>query len=93
MIAKKTWEEFRSRGLLLFINTFLHVFGWTIVLEFDEDKIVNCYPARTKFRGFDETNTSEAYRKLSAYMADNAEQLKKEAYEEEDKEAGNDGLQ
>jgi hypothetical protein len=32
-MTKKEWSEFRSTGLLLFINQILHVFGWAIVFE------------------------------------------------------------
>jgi len=31
----------------------LHVFGWAIVFERTETETVNVYPARVKFRGFD----------------------------------------
>lgn len=32
MQGEKTWEDFRESGLLWFINTILHVFGWAIVV-------------------------------------------------------------
>ena len=53
MITEKTWEEFKSCGLLLFINQILHIFGWAICFEYDEtqEKIIKVYPARVKFRG------------------------------------------
>ena len=54
MIDKKTWDEFRSTGLLLFVNTMLHIFGWAIVVKYDDDDSITAYPARVKFRGFDE---------------------------------------
>lgn len=59
MVTEKTWEDFRSTGLLLIINQFLHIFGWAIVFDYETyDKetetgiIRRVYPARVKFRGF-----------------------------------------
>lgn len=55
MVERKTWEEFRECKLLWWINMILHTFGWAIVTEIDEDnKVCECYPARVKFRGFNE---------------------------------------
>ena len=83
MITEKTWEEFKSCGLLLFINQILHIFGWAICFEYDEkqEKIIKVYPAIVKFRGFDNKNVSKSYEDLSKYMKDNAETLYKEACE------------
>lgn len=81
MGTKKTWQDFRNAGLLLFVNQLLHIFGWAIVLEFDEETkgVTGCYPARVNWRGFSESATSEAYKKISQYMVDNASELKEEA--------------
>lgn len=80
MIKKQTWEEFREHGLLLFINQFLHIFGWAICLEYDDNgKVIEAYPARVKFRGFDNQNVSHAYESLSKYLKDNADILYKES--------------
>lgn len=79
MISKKSWQEFRETGLLLFINQILHVFGWALVIEIEDDNIREVYPARVKFRGFDNSNVSEAYSKISKYMAENANELQDEA--------------
>jgi len=85
MVTEKTWQEFMEAGLLLLINQFLHIFGWALVVEVDDKDIdgpvIRCYPARVKFRGFDEESTSKAYAQISRYMKDNAEQLEKEAKE------------
>jgi len=78
MITKKEWSEFQNTGLLLIINQLLHCFGWAIVFEKENDIIVSVYPARVKFRGFDNEDTSEAYKKLSQYMVDNAAALHEE---------------
>lgn len=82
MVEPKTWAEFRKTGLLLIINQLLHVFGWAIVVELDEQKqVVDCYPARVKFRGFEGKAVEESYRNVSEYMKDNADELLKEASE------------
>ena len=39
MVKKKTWQEFRKTGLLWFINTILHAFGWAIVVEVEKGEI------------------------------------------------------
>lgn len=81
MVTKKDWKEFRSTGLVLIINQILHIFGWAIVFEIEDNIIKDVYPARVKFRGFGNDSTSEAYQKLSKYMLENAEELNKEAQE------------
>lgn len=82
-MQKKEWSEFRSTGLVLFINQLLHIFGWAIVFEFENDEIKNVYPARVKFRGFDEKSTQVAYEKLSKYMAENSNDLLEETMSDE----------
>jgi hypothetical protein len=81
-IAKpKTWEEFRATGLLYFINRFLHIFGWSIVLDVDTEtqKTLNVYPARANWRGFSSDGvTNAAYGKITRYMAENIEELLEE---------------
>lgn len=82
MVEQKTWEEFRESGLLWWINTILHTFGWAIVFNITEEgEITGVYPARVKFRGFDEKSSTEGYIKVSKYMHDNSEELLKEAKE------------
>lgn len=78
MTTKKDWSEFRNTGLLVFINQFLHIFGWAIALEYEDGIVKDVYPVRTKFRGFSEENVSNAYIKLSKYMLDNAKELNDE---------------
>jgi hypothetical protein len=79
MITKKEWSEFRSTGLVLIINQILHIFGWALVFEFENDEIKNVYPARVKFRGFDNEDITEAYQKISKYMLENANELNNES--------------
>jgi hypothetical protein len=81
MITKKTWEEFRSSGLLWFINKTLHIFGWAIVVEIENDQVKNCYPARVKFRGFTEDDETEGYQKVSKYLKDNINEIEEETRE------------
>jgi hypothetical protein len=46
-IEKQTWEKFINSGMMWFANRILHVFGWTIAYETDEqDNILNVFPAR-----------------------------------------------
>lgn len=82
MINEKSWEEFRNSGMLWFINVILHTFGWAIVYDTSDDKIVRVFPARVRFRGFSERTNTEGYIKLSKYMADNAKDLLEEAKED-----------
>lgn len=79
-ITKYPWETFRKTGLLQLANQFLHIFGWAIVLEVDDnDKVTDVYPARCGFRGFTEESNSKAYQLVTTYMKDNAEELLSEA--------------
>ncbi len=79
MITKKEWSEFRDTGLVLIINQILHIFWWALVFEIENGETKNVYPARVKFRGFDNKSIEESYRKLSKYMFDNAKELNDEA--------------
>jgi len=78
--TKKTWFEFRESGLLLFVNMFLHIFGWSICVVMDAaDQVIAVYPARTRYRGFSAESTSNAYVKLSEFMHKNHKKLLDEA--------------
>jgi hypothetical protein len=81
MITKMDWEEFRQTGLLLYINQILHIFGWSIVFEFDDEtkELKNVYPARVKFRGFDNKSVSKSYEKISKYLKNNIDDLYEES--------------
>lgn len=82
MVDKRTWKEFRESGLLWWINMILHTFGWAIVFNIEDNgEISEVYPARVKFRGFDEKHNTEGYIKVSEYLKKNAEQLEAEARE------------
>lgn len=81
MVTKKTWKEFRESGLLWWINMILHTLGWAIVVEVEDETgdITCCYPARVKFRGFDEKSNTDGYIKVSEYIKLNADELNGEA--------------
>ncbi len=82
MVDKRTWQEFRDTGLLWWINMILHTFGWAIVVNIDDaGKITEAYPARVKFRGFDEKINSEGYQKVTNYLGSEIDELEKEASE------------
>lgn len=73
MVDPKSWNEFRKTGLFLFINSILHAFGWAIVVELDEaGNVTKSFPARVRFRGFDEASTTEAHERIASYLAKEA---------------------
>ena len=82
MVNKKNWKEFREAGLLWWVNMILHTFGWALVVEVDEEgEITEAYPARVKFRGFDEKSNTKGYTRVSEYMKENAGALLEESKE------------
>lgn len=78
MIKRKNWNEFRETGLFLLVNQFLHIFGWSLVYKIENNVVVDVFPARVKFRGFNNEDTTEAYKKITKYMSDNIEELNKD---------------
>jgi hypothetical protein len=77
MIDRKTWDDFRATGLLFFINQILHAFGWAIVVQTnDSEEVINCYPARVKFRGFSEKAQDEEHVKIANYLNNHSSELK-----------------
>lgn len=64
------WKDFQKTGLLLFVNMFLHIFGWAIVLSFDSDsgEVVDASPKKVSCRGFKEKDIEKAYSLLSETM-------------------------
>ena len=79
MVERKTWEEFRDCKMLWWINMILHTLGWAIVVDMEDGKVINAYPARVKFRGFDEQNNTDGYIGVSKFLKENAEDLLEEA--------------
>jgi hypothetical protein len=78
LIEKRSWDDFRDTGLLWFINTTLHLFGWALVYDVESKSM---YPARCRFRGFSEEINSEGYADLSQYIRENADELARESKE------------
>jgi hypothetical protein len=78
MIKRKEWKEFQDSGLLWFINTTLHLFGWAIVFDVEDEEILEVYPARVEFRGFPEEVNDEGYAKVSSHMQKNIASITKE---------------
>lgn len=81
MTDRNTWTEFRAIGLLWFINTILHFFGWAITVEIDENtgRVISGYPARCDRRGFTTECNTRGYIKVSKYLQENIDELVKEA--------------
>jgi len=52
------------------------MFGWAIVWDQDTDEI---YPARVKFRGFNEKNNTKGYINVTKYLQENIKELTEEA--------------
>jgi len=80
MVNEKSWKEFADSGLLWFVNQLLHTFGWALVVEVN-DGIRRCYPARVKFRGFDNENNAKGYILVSEYLKENIDDILKESKE------------
>lgn len=85
-MERKKWNEFRQTGLLWFINSILHLFGWAIVLSYkdENDDEPTAYPARVPFRGFDEEHNTKGYQMVTHYLKKNIDYLMDEANDERD---------
>lgn len=83
-IVKKTWSEFRNSGMLWWVNTMLHMCGWSLVATKKDGEITELYPARVDFRGFSEDSNTDGYRKVTKYLKQNINDLYNEIKEEED---------
>lgn len=64
--------EFKDSGMLWLINGLLQTYGMSIVWDKEADELK---PAIVRYRGFSEEANSKGYKKLTAYMIENAEQL------------------
>lgn len=82
MLTRTSWDDFKRNGFLWAVNSFLHLFGYAIVLQYENGEIVGAYPARVKYRGFSENINSAGYIAVSKYMAANASELLEEASED-----------
>lgn len=79
--TKRDWKEFKDSKLLWWVNRSLHLFGWAIVLEEDNGKITNAYPARVDYRGFSETSEEEGFQTLTNHLAENITKLQDEVWQ------------
>lgn len=65
---EETWDKFRDSGLFRFINLFLHIFGWAIQINInDEGKVDKVYPIRCKYDGFSDGD-EKMMRKIGSFM-------------------------
>ena len=75
-MEKRSWKEFRESGLLWWVNMILHTFGWSIVVAFDDEgEVIESYPARVEFRGFEEHRNDEGYKKVTKYINEHSDKL------------------
>jgi hypothetical protein len=81
-INRRTWKEFQEAGLLWWVNRFIHLLGWAIVFEVEEDGSVSeVYPARVKFRGFEVKDEAAGFIALTKRIASDMPELLEEAKE------------
>lgn len=82
-VRPRAWREFQRAGMLWWVNRQLHLFGWALTLVVsgpsEDEAVVDAYPARTRFRGFDGDAEDRGFARLSAYLRDNATDLADEA--------------
>lgn len=67
-IEKRSWEEFHQTRLLWWINRTLRLFGWSIVLVVQDEKVVDVYPAKTNATSFPEDFEKTAFKELQEYI-------------------------
>lgn len=79
MIERKTWKEFQDAKLLWWVNRILHAFGWAIVFDVVDGTVADVYPARVKFRGFDESAEADGFAGLTEHLKSNISDLLQEA--------------
>lgn len=75
MTTEKELQNFKDSGMLWFVNTILHTFGWAIVIEYEGKQATRMYPTRTKLRGFTEQANTKGYINVSKYMKEHADEL------------------
>ena len=76
---EEKWKEFQNAGLLHFVNEFLHIFGYAIIIDKDNHgKVLDVYPEKVNYTGFSEKSNEEAYIKIADFMKNNANRILKE---------------
>ena len=82
-VTKYPISSFVDTGLLVFVNSFLHVFGFALAYEKDDDGKINedkgLMILRVPYRGFSEKSMSNAYIKISKFMVNWSKELLEEA--------------
>jgi len=85
-INEKSLEEFKKTGLLWFVNRILHLFGWVLVLECEDNgRFTRLYPVHTTFSGSTKEFENNGFKKLVEYLQDSSTiaTLFEEAYHNE----------
>lgn len=73
MVDRRSWEEFKSKKLLWWINRILHTFGWAIVVIQEADgTISDVYPAKVTFRGFPEASEEAGFKGIAKLINEDA---------------------
>lgn len=73
------WQKFCDSGLMWWINRQLHLFGWAIYRDLDEQgNIISIYPDQCDYKGFTEELEEKGFSKLTNYLVNNiSKELKK----------------
>lgn len=78
-MKEKSWKEFRDAKMLWFVNRIIHLFGWAIVLKYnDNGELESAFPARVDYRGFGEESDAKGYAGLTEYLKNNIDDLSRE---------------
>ena len=86
MIERREWKEFRNNGLLWFVNKFLVLYGWTIILVRDEDdNVIEVFPAKVKSRSISEKANEIGCKLFNNYVENNLDEI--------EEGQGNEGLE
>lgn len=63
------WDEFYESGMLWMVNRTLHIFGWSIVLQYEDDGSVSrAWPSRTKWKGFGQETNEAGYARVESWL-------------------------
>jgi hypothetical protein len=82
-MERRTWDEFRSTGLLYLTNKVLHAFGWVIVwAKDDETGAVSAFPARTSYRTHSPESEASGQQRLQAWVRDGFDAVVQETKDE-----------
>jgi len=80
-VEKLEWNEFRTSGLLWFVNRTLHLFGRAIVFDYYRNgKLKEVYYAKCKFRGFGASAEIKGFKAVTKFLKKNVSCLSKDTY-------------